>query len=287
MTTEDWSFWRSGPANAALPILASTLLVSEKCALLGVPDLQDVRTMVRLLACMGVTCREGDTLTVDAGRLKNSEAPYDLVKTMRASILVLGPLVAQAASAVWSAALWAYESGWLAPVVPVLVVWLGAGLIDTRARMYEVSASRRRRLPHKQLKGYSVEDLQGLLEDLDETNRDAYAKSLRLDYWLAAAYGIALGWGFLHVRSVALPSAPFWLVVLPIATMIFDWMENALLRGRIAEFSKDGSLNSTLVRVASLATRAKLFGFAASILLLIGMLLWDYLNWPGFLGLSL
>ncbi|MFQ5457968.1 MAG: UDP-N-acetylglucosamine 1-carboxyvinyltransferase [Myxococcota bacterium] len=85
----------SGAKNAALPIMASTLLTSGKCALLGVPDLQDVRTMIRLLGTMGVVCGEGKTLTVDAGRLKNTEAPYDLVKTMRASILVLGPLVAR------------------------------------------------------------------------------------------------------------------------------------------------------------------------------------------------
>lgn len=85
----------SGAKNATLPILASTLLVSGKSVIRGVPDLKDVSTMMQLLAYMGIACRGREVLTIDSSRLKNSEAPYDLVKTMRASILVLGPLVAR------------------------------------------------------------------------------------------------------------------------------------------------------------------------------------------------
>ncbi|MDP3940411.1 MAG: UDP-N-acetylglucosamine 1-carboxyvinyltransferase [Deltaproteobacteria bacterium] len=85
----------SGAKNAALPILASTLLTSGTSVLTNVPRLEDVSTMIRLLEYMGAECRWHDSLIVDSTRLKNSEAPYELVKTMRASILVLGPLVAR------------------------------------------------------------------------------------------------------------------------------------------------------------------------------------------------
>ncbi len=87
----------SGAKNAALPILAATLLAREPVSLRNVPHLKDVTTMLSLLQLMGVEVTIGDHLTVeiDAKRVDRREAPYDLVKTMRASILVLGPLVAR------------------------------------------------------------------------------------------------------------------------------------------------------------------------------------------------
>lgn len=90
----------SGAKNAALPILCASLLSDEPLVLERVPSLQDVRTMVRLLRQLGVRDRtEGDELVLDAGSLTSHEAPYDLVKTMRASVLVLGPLLARCGEA--------------------------------------------------------------------------------------------------------------------------------------------------------------------------------------------
>ena len=87
----------SGAKNAALPILAATLLASEPVAIGNVPPLQDVTTMIELLGRMGatVTVDERMNIEVDASTLRQPVAPYDLVKTMRASILVLGPLLAR------------------------------------------------------------------------------------------------------------------------------------------------------------------------------------------------
>ncbi|NND65168.1 MAG: UDP-N-acetylglucosamine 1-carboxyvinyltransferase [Gammaproteobacteria bacterium] len=87
----------SGAKNAALPILAATLLAESPVALSNVPHLRDVTTTVELLGRMGakVTLSEGMGIHVDASRIDRFKAPYDLVKTMRASILVLGPLVAR------------------------------------------------------------------------------------------------------------------------------------------------------------------------------------------------
>jgi UDP-N-acetylglucosamine 1-carboxyvinyltransferase len=87
----------SGAKNAALPILAATLLAQEKVTIRNVPHLKDVTTMLSLLQMMGVEVTVDDHLTVeiDAGNIRKFEAPYDLVKTMRASILVLGPLLAR------------------------------------------------------------------------------------------------------------------------------------------------------------------------------------------------
>lgn len=86
----------SGAKNSALPIIASTILSSEESFLSNVPLLKDIETTQKLLGCMGVSLkREGYTLTINAKELKSCEAPYDLVKTMRASVLVLGPLVAR------------------------------------------------------------------------------------------------------------------------------------------------------------------------------------------------
>lgn len=84
----------SGAKNAALPILAATLLVPGTHTLHNVPDLRDTRTMLSLLATLGATHRrEGTTVYLDTRGLTGVEAPYELVKTMRASVLVLGPLL--------------------------------------------------------------------------------------------------------------------------------------------------------------------------------------------------
>ncbi len=86
----------SGAKNAALPLIAATLLAPGKHILRNVPDLRDTRTMLRLLENLGVRhSRTDDVVTLDATDLVYSEASYDLVKTMRASVLVLGPLVAR------------------------------------------------------------------------------------------------------------------------------------------------------------------------------------------------
>ena len=87
----------SGAKNAALPILAGTLLASEPVMVSNVPHLKDVTTMLSLLQMMGVQLTIDDQLNVeaDASNVVRREAPYELVKTMRASILVLGPLLAR------------------------------------------------------------------------------------------------------------------------------------------------------------------------------------------------
>ncbi|MEE4241417.1 MAG: UDP-N-acetylglucosamine 1-carboxyvinyltransferase [Desulfopila sp.] len=86
----------SGAKNAALPLIAATLLAPGEHILRNVPDLRDTRTFLRLMENLGVTCRyDGYTLRVDSTMLNSSEAPYELVKTMRASVLVLGPLLAR------------------------------------------------------------------------------------------------------------------------------------------------------------------------------------------------
>jgi len=91
----------SGAKNAALPILCAALLTPEPLVLTNVPRLKDVRTMQTLLAQMGVALDAGTpgTVALDAGRIDWPLAPYELVKTMRASILALGPLVARCGEA--------------------------------------------------------------------------------------------------------------------------------------------------------------------------------------------
>jgi UDP-N-acetylglucosamine 1-carboxyvinyltransferase len=91
----------SGAKNAALPILCASLLTAEPLHLTNLPHLNDISTMLRLLAQMGVgvTLDGPAGLVLDGGGLNNPLAPYDLVKTMRASILVLGPLVARCGEA--------------------------------------------------------------------------------------------------------------------------------------------------------------------------------------------
>ncbi len=87
----------SGAKNAALPILAGTLLATEPVTVSNVPHLNDVTTTISLLQTMGVQVTVDDSLRleVDASDVRNRTAPYELVKTMRASILVLGPLLAR------------------------------------------------------------------------------------------------------------------------------------------------------------------------------------------------
>ena len=89
----------SGAKNAALPELCAALLTAEPVRLANVPRLQDVNTMLRLLRSMGVAVERGadrpDEVTLDASALGAPEAPYELVKTMRAAILALGPLLAR------------------------------------------------------------------------------------------------------------------------------------------------------------------------------------------------
>jgi UDP-N-acetylglucosamine 1-carboxyvinyltransferase len=91
----------SGAKNAALPILCASLLTTEPFRLSNVPHLRDVTTTLQLLARMGVdvVVEEGDRVTLQAARIADANAPYDLVKTMRASILVLGPLLARCGEA--------------------------------------------------------------------------------------------------------------------------------------------------------------------------------------------
>ena len=86
----------SGSKNASLPIMAAALLAPGESQLDGTPDLVDVRTLAKVLAHMGVGVSfEGGSLKLDATNVDEPEAPYELVRTMRASILVLGPLVAR------------------------------------------------------------------------------------------------------------------------------------------------------------------------------------------------
>ncbi len=87
----------SGAKNAALPILAATLLTDERVTISNLPHLHDITTMIELLGCMGVklTLDEKMGIEVDASDVTEFSAPYELVKTMRASILVLGPMVAR------------------------------------------------------------------------------------------------------------------------------------------------------------------------------------------------
>ena len=88
----------SGAKNAALPELCAALLTADTVTLENVPRLQDVSTMLKLIRNMGVTAERDDTtgtVTLNAGSVTSPEAPYELVKTMRASVLALGPLLAR------------------------------------------------------------------------------------------------------------------------------------------------------------------------------------------------
>src|SRR6188474_755537 len=86
----------SGAKNAALPELCAALLSSEPVTLLNLPRLQDVATMLTLIRNMGVTIEQVEGgVRIDSSKLSSPEAPYELVKTMRASVLALGPLLAR------------------------------------------------------------------------------------------------------------------------------------------------------------------------------------------------
>jgi UDP-N-acetylglucosamine 1-carboxyvinyltransferase len=86
----------SGAKNAALPIICAALLTEKPLSLGNVPRLMDISTMAKLLARMGVEVDRGaDSMRLSAARISDPTAPYDLVKTMRASVLVLGPLLAR------------------------------------------------------------------------------------------------------------------------------------------------------------------------------------------------
>lgn len=86
----------SGAKNAALPIMCASLLSAEPLQLSNVPDLHDIATMRKLLQQMGVAVEtQGENMSLNGAPVNKLEAPYDMVKTMRASVLVLGPLVAR------------------------------------------------------------------------------------------------------------------------------------------------------------------------------------------------
>jgi len=85
----------SGAKNAALPVLVSSLLVDGWNTFHNIPDLLDIKTIRKLLSGLGVKIEGEETVRINAGGITNCEASYDLVRTMRASILVLGPLVAR------------------------------------------------------------------------------------------------------------------------------------------------------------------------------------------------
>ena len=86
----------SGAKNAVLPIMTAALMAEGISVVTRVPDLRDTRTMIRLMEIVGATCSfENGKLSIDGSTVNNPEAPYDLVKTMRASFYVLGPLLAR------------------------------------------------------------------------------------------------------------------------------------------------------------------------------------------------
>ncbi|QOR39394.1 UDP-N-acetylglucosamine 1-carboxyvinyltransferase [Billgrantia diversa] len=92
----DGEVWASGAKNAALPILCATLLADEPVTIGNLPHLQDITTTLELLGRMGVEPVMGEKMTIqlDGSQVRDCHAPYELVKKMRASILVLGPLLA-------------------------------------------------------------------------------------------------------------------------------------------------------------------------------------------------
>ena len=86
----------SGAKNAVLPLMAACILNSGVNSFTNVPDLADVRTMIELLEIIGAKIEfENGNLSIDSTDINNWEAPYELVRTMRASVLVLGPLIAR------------------------------------------------------------------------------------------------------------------------------------------------------------------------------------------------
>jgi len=92
----------SGAKNAALPIIVASLLAEGKTVLHNVPNLKDIQTILQVIKCLGADYQfdtQTNTLTIHVNSLKNAEVPYDLVKTMRASIYVMGPLLARCGEA--------------------------------------------------------------------------------------------------------------------------------------------------------------------------------------------
>jgi UDP-N-acetylglucosamine 1-carboxyvinyltransferase len=86
----------SGAKNAALPLLTSTILSKNKINISNLPDVVDINTLLKLLEMLGSTyTKDGCELTIDSTTVTNTKATYEIVKTMRASILVLGPLLAR------------------------------------------------------------------------------------------------------------------------------------------------------------------------------------------------
>jgi UDP-N-acetylglucosamine 1-carboxyvinyltransferase len=86
----------SGAKNAALPIIVASLLADGKTVLKNVPDLADIRTIIRVIECLGAKTlfdKDANTLTIEVKGIKNAQVPYDIVKTMRASVYVMGPLL--------------------------------------------------------------------------------------------------------------------------------------------------------------------------------------------------
>jgi len=86
----------SGAKNAALPILAATILAPGEHVITRVPEVVDLKTMRRLLTHLGATISDGEELHIQFANVERPEAPYDLVKTMRASSIILGPMLARA-----------------------------------------------------------------------------------------------------------------------------------------------------------------------------------------------
>ncbi|MEA3290188.1 MAG: UDP-N-acetylglucosamine 1-carboxyvinyltransferase [Campylobacterota bacterium] len=85
----------SGAKNAALPLLASTILSSNKINISNLPNVADINTLLKLLGMLGSTYEKNELLTIDSTTITQTKATYEIVKTMRASILVLGPLLAR------------------------------------------------------------------------------------------------------------------------------------------------------------------------------------------------
>jgi len=86
----------SGAKNAALPVIAASILTGGQHQLYNVPNLRDINTIKSIMIKLGIVFRDKDNvLHIDSGNLEDFKAPYDLVKTMRASILLLGPLLAR------------------------------------------------------------------------------------------------------------------------------------------------------------------------------------------------
>ncbi len=86
----------SGAKNAALPIIVASLLAEGETVLSNVPDLKDIHTMLRVIECLGAEYdfnTEKNILRISVGKIKNAGVPYELVKTMRASVYVMGPLL--------------------------------------------------------------------------------------------------------------------------------------------------------------------------------------------------